>query len=190
MLALTAALRRGELLGLTWRNVDLEDGVLHVTQQLQRVTGRGLVTNPAKTERSEAPVALAGITVQTLKAHRAAVIEDHKRAGQEWGGSADPVAADAFVFVSELGLPLDPDNVYRTFKGMLKAAHLDERRLHDSRHTTASLLAALGVPPAVAADVLRHSKKTTTLNVYTHADLRQQREAAARLDALLTEVLA
>ncbi len=190
VLALTAALRRGELLGLTWSNVDLDSGVLHVTQQLQRMTGRGLVTSPTKTERSEAPVALAGITVRTLQAHRAALIEERLVAGNEWRGSADPVAAEAFVFVNEVGMRLDPDNVYRTFKEMLKTAQLADRRLHDSRHTTASLLAALGVPPAVAADVLRHSKVTTTLNVYTHADLRQQREAAAKLDDLLKDVLA
>ncbi len=190
VLALTAALRRGELLGLTWGNVDLEDGVLHVTQQLQRVTGHGLVAGPTKTERSEAPVALAGITVRTLQAHRAGLIEERLAAGEEWRGSDDPVAPDAFAFVSEVGKPLDPDGVYRSFKGMLRIAGLDDRRLHDSRHTTASLLAALGVPPAVAADVLRHSKVTTTLNVYTQADLRQQREAAARLDELMEGVLA
>lgn len=190
VLALTAALRRGELLGLTWGNVDLDGGVLHVTQQLQRVTGHGLVASPTKTERSEAPVALAGITVRALQAHRAALIEERFAAGEEWRGSSDPVAAGAFVFVSEVGTRLDPDNVYRTFKGMLRTAGLDDRRLHDSRHTTASLLAALGVPPAVAADVLRHSRVTTTLNVYTQADLRQQREAAAKLDHLLKDVLA
>ena len=190
VLALTAALRRGELLGLTWGNVDLDEGVLHITQQLQRMTGRGLVVSPTKTERSEAPVALPGITVRALQAHRAGLIEERFERGEEWLGAANPVAADAFVFVGELGSPLDPDNVYRAFKGMLKDTGLADRRLHDSRHTTASLLAALGVPPAVAADVLRHSKKTTTLNVYTHSDLRQQREAAAKLDDLLKDVLA
>lgn len=190
VLALTAALRRGELLGLTWGNIDLDNGMLHVTQQRQRVTGQGLVTVPTKTERSEAPVALAGVTVRALQAHRATLIEERLRLGDEWRGSADPVAKDAFVFVSETGAPLDPDNVYRTFKGMLRTARLDDRRLHDSRHTTASLLAALGVPPAVAADVLRHSKKATTLEVYTHSDLRQQREAASKLDELLKDVLA
>lgn len=189
VLALTAGLRRGELLGLRWGDVDLDSGTLQVAQQLQRVAGRGLVTSPTKTERAEAPVALSGIAVRALKAHRAALIEEYLEAGQASRGGADPVAADALIFVSEVGTPLDPDNVSRTFKAMLRTAGLADRRLHDSRHTTASLLAALGVPPAVAADVLRHSKVTTTLNVYTQADLRQQREAAKKLDDLLKDVV-
>jgi len=192
VLMLTSALRRGELLGLTWRNVVLDEGYLWVRQQLQRQKGGGLVIRPVpKTERSEAPVALADLTVRALRAHRQRLIEDRLALGDGWRGDADPVSADALVFTSEVGTPLDPDNLRRRLHALLRKAKLDERGPHAAgRHTTATLLGALGVAPAVAAQVLRHSRVTTTLNVYTHVLSEDQRAAAQKLDELLAGVLA
>lgn len=190
VLMLTAALRRGELLGLTWGNVHLEDRCLWVTQQLQRRRGGGLVIRDLpKTERSEAPVALTNLAVTALQAHRGRLMEERLALGPEWLGSDNPVAPEALVFVSEVGTAQDPDNLRRRFRALLKGAQLAERGIHAGRHTTSTLLAALGVPPAVVAQVLRHSKVTTTLDVYTHVLSADQRLAAERLDELLGEVL-
>jgi integrase len=190
VLAMTAALRRGELLGLQWGDVALEERRIHLARQLQRQKGRGLVTRAVKTERSEAPVILTALAVRALQAHRGRLSEERLQAGPTWRGSDDPVAADAFVFVSDLGLPLDPDNVYRHFQQMLKDAGLPAHRMHDMRHTTATLLQALGTPPRVAQEILRHSDVKTTLGVYTHADETQQIKAADGLDEMLGGVLA
>lgn len=190
VLALTSGLRRGELLGLTWDAVKLDERTMWVRQQVQRETGRGLVLNPVKTKRSKAPVALTALAVRGLQAQRGRLAEERMRSANLWQGSDNPVAPDAFVFVSTTGTKLDPDNVYRSFRAMLVTADLPHRRLHDSRSTTASLLDALGVPPSVIAAVLRHSRVATTLNSYTKADLRRQMEAADKLDELLGGVLA
>lgn len=190
VLMLTSALRRGEFLGLPWGNLVLDERYLWVRQQLQRQKGGGLIIRPiTKTERSEAPVALANITVRALQTHRARLIEERLALGDAWRGRDDPVAPDALVFTSEIGTPLDPDNLRRRLHAFLKKANLLERGPHAAgRHTTATLLGALGVPPAVAAQVLRHSRTTTTLNVYTHVLTEDQRMAADKLDELLAGV--
>jgi integrase len=185
VLAMTAALRRGELLGLRWGDVALERRQIHLARQLQRQKGKGLVPVAVKTERSEAPVVLTALAVRALQAHRARVKETRLAAGPAWKGSDDPAAPGAYVFVSELGTPLDPDNTYRHFQELVETAGLPAHRMHDMRHTTATLLHALGVPAVVARDLLRQTDIRTTLGVYTHADAAAQLKAADELDELL-----
>jgi integrase len=138
-----------------------------------------------KRERSEAPVVLTALAVRALEAHRALSSEERLAAGPQWRGSDDPLAPDAYVFVTELGAALDPDGTYRRFAALLKDAGLPAHRMHDMRHTTATLLHALNVPAAVARDVLRHTDIKTTLGIYTASDERQQLKAADGLDELL-----
>jgi integrase len=184
-LGLTAALRRGELLGLQWGDVQLERRRILIARQLQRQKGKGLVAKVVKRERSEAPVVLTALAVRAVEAHRARLSEERLAAGPEWRGSDDPLAPDAYVFVTELGSALDPDATYRRFAALLKEAGLPAHRMHDMRHTTATLLHALNVPAAVARDVLRHTDIKTTLGIYTASDERQQLQAADGLDELL-----
>jgi integrase len=110
-------------------------------------------------------------------------------AGPTWRGLDNPIAPGAFVFVSEKGTVMDGDNVWRSWKKMLEDAAIEPRRLHDSRHTTATILDALGVPPEVIQNIPRHSRLATTMGVYVHSDLSRQREAVAQLDSLLGNVL-
>jgi len=189
VLALTTALRRGEMLGLQWQDIHTDDGCLWVQRQLQRQTGAGIVEVPVKTERSESPVALTALFVRALQAHRGRLIEERIAAGPAWLGAQNPIAPNAFVFVSERGTKLDGDNAWRSWRTMLEDAGIQHRRLHDSRHTTATILDALGVPPEVIQSILRHSKLATTMGVYVHSDLSRQREAVAQLDELLGKVL-
>ncbi len=108
VLMVTTALRRGELLGLPWRNLLLDERCLLVSQQLQRHKGGGLVIR------------------QVVKTEQ---------------GSDDPVAADALVFTSDVGTPIDPDNLRRRLHELLAKAGLDARGAHAAgRHTTATLL--------------------------------------------------
>lgn len=189
VLALTSALRAGEMLGLTWDAVHLDEAYLEVRQQLRRVKGQGLVlTEVVKTARSEAPIALTGIAVRALQRHRARLIEQRMAAGDIWRGPDNPVAPDALVFPTQRGMPMDPATAWRVWSDMLARAGIEHRRLHDSRHTTATLLRALGVAPEVVQQVLRHAHVTMQAT-YVHTDLSQQRRAAAALDELLGEVL-
>lgn len=188
-LGMTAALRRGELLGLQWGDIDTGRRRILLARQLQRQKGKGLVTRQVKSDRSEAPVVLTALAVRALQAHRARLTEDRLARGPEWQGSDDPGAPGAFVFVSETGTPMDPDNVGRRYKALLIDAGLPAHRMHDMRHTTATLLHALGVPAAVARDVLRHTDIKTTLGIYTASDEAAQLRAADGLDDLLGGVL-
>jgi len=188
VLALTAALRQGEIVGLQWGAIDPAEGRLWVRQQLQRESGKGLVVVPTKTRRSSAAVALTQVFVRALQGHRARLIEERMRAGDAWRGADNPVAADAFVFVSTVGTRLDGKQVWQYWTDMLKTAGIEHRRMHDSRHTTSTLLQAIGVPMDDIKEVLRHSRRATTED-YSHAGFDRQQAAAARLDTLLGEAL-
>jgi integrase len=91
----------------------------------------------------------------------------------------------SFVFTSAVGTPLDPRNVTRKFKALLTAANLPNIRLHDLRHSCATLLLAQGVNPRVVMETLGHSQISLTLNTYTHVLPALQRDAAARMNAVL-----
>lgn len=175
--ALAVGLRRGEALGLRWCDVDLQLGELRVVQTLQRVEGRLQIVAP-KSERSRRRVPLPAVAVEALEQHR-------DQAGSEAAGRGTPVAADGLVFTSTTGTPLEPRNVNRTFTELVKAAGLRHVRLHDLRHTCASLLLAQGVAPRVVMDTLGHSAIAVTMNTYGHVMPLMQRDAADRMNELL-----
>lgn len=154
--ALAIGLRRGEALGLRWCDVDLGLGELRVLQTLQRVEGR-LQFLPPKSERSRRRVPLPAVAVEALQQHRVQALSEAVERGTD-------IAGDDLVFTSTVGTPLEPRNVNRTFTDLVKAAGLRHVRLHDLRHTCASLLLAQGVSPRVVMDILGHSAIAVTMN--------------------------
>jgi integrase len=92
-----------------------------------------------------------------------------------------------FVFASAVGTPLEPRNVTRQFKALLKAANLPDMRLHDLRHSCATLMLVQGVSPRVVMETLGHSQVSLTLNTYSHVLPALQQDAAARMDAILSK---
>lgn len=175
--ALAIGLRRGEALGLRWRDVDLERGELRVTQTLQRVEGR-LQFVPPKSERSRRRVPLPAVASRALQDHRA-------QAEREASVRGLTVGPDDLVFTSTTGTPLEPRNVNRMFSELVRSAGLRHVRLHDLRHTCASLLLAQGVSPRVVIDTLGHSAIAVTMNTYGHVMPLMQRDAADRMNELL-----
>ena len=91
------------------------------------------------------------------------------------------------MLTSSLGTPLEPRNVTRQFKALLTAAKLPDMRLHDLRHSCATLLLAQGVNPRVVMETLGHSQVSLTLNTYSHVLPALQREAAAKMNAVFAE---
>jgi integrase len=132
-------LRMGEILGLRWRDIDLEQGRMAVSQALQRQKGRGLVLTETKTDRSRRTIALPVKLVAALKAHRVRQLEERLAAGSRWQDSG-------FVFASGVGTGLEPRNLHRTFKAILERARIPDIRFHDLRHSAASLMLAQSVP--------------------------------------------
>lgn len=178
-LAVRIGLRRGELLGLRWSDMDLYDGVLTVRQALQRVGGELLIVAP-KTQRSARRVALPAECVTALRAQRAQQVADRKAAGDAWKGTAH-----GLVFTTKNGTPIEPRNLNRSFEALSARAGVRRVRFHDLRHTCASLLHEQGADARMIMEILGHSSIRVTMDIYTFVRLDSQRSAFDRVgDAL------
>ncbi|MET8454472.1 site-specific integrase [Streptomyces sp. NPDC005209] len=176
VLAVSMGLRRGEILGLRWSDVDLEHRVLRVSKQVQRVGGE-LYEDTTKSGRAR-PVPLPLICLAALRWHRMRQSEAARLKGVE-------LSPSSHVFTTRTGRPIDPQNVNRSFFRITAAAGLRRIRLHDARHGCATLLTAAGVAPRVVMEILGHSQISITMDVYTHVTSDTQREAISHMDRLL-----
>jgi integrase len=174
--AVGLGLRRGEALGLMWEDIDFEAGTLRVVRGLQRLDHKLQLTE-VKTETSRRTIKLPRFCVTALRAHRARQLRDRAKAGESWQNTG-------LVFTTGVGTPHDPRNVDRHFKQTLKAAGLPEIRLHDLRHSAASLLLAQGVPVKMVSEILGHSGSRITLDVYGHIFDQTRQQAADQMDRL------
>jgi integrase len=165
LIAMTG-LRRGEALGLRWCDVYLERGELAVRQTLLQLR-TGLTYSTPKTARGSRVVALDPRTVSILKDHR-------------------PLRArPGDLLFTEDGRPLSPGTVTKTFKVLARRLELPPIRLHDLRHTHATLALQAGVHPKIVSERLGHSTIAFTLDVYSHAIPHMQTEAAVQIANLV-----
>lgn len=179
VLALTTSMRQGELLALRWPDVDLDRGALQVRGSLQRLPD-GLTIVEPKTANSRRQVALTRAAVEVLRRHRVEQNEERLKLGGAWEDNG-------LVFANEVGRPIEVRNLMRrSFLPLLKGSSLPVIRFHDLRHTAATLLLGEGVHPKVVAEMLGHSRISTTLDLYSHVTPTMQRQAAEALDAVLT----
>jgi integrase len=170
-------MRRGELLGLRWSDVHLDERVLHVRHTAQRVYGHGMVFGPPKFASSRRDIPLPEVTIEVLEAHRRR--QEAERAALE------PYWVDTgLVFTTTIGTLIEPRNLARVLDGLVAEAGVRRIRLHDLRHTCASLLAQ-GVPTRVVMEVLGHSQLGITMNLYSHVTPSALREAADAIDRVL-----
>ncbi|MFJ1774327.1 tyrosine-type recombinase/integrase [[Kitasatospora] papulosa] len=176
VLAITMGLRRGELVGLRWTDLDLDRRVLYVRQQTQR--RRGILYDDDPKGRRRRAVPLPAMCIAPLRWHRMRQAEAKARAGESWQESGH-------VFVTRTGRPVEPRNVYRSFTRVAETAGLRVIRLHDARHGCATILTAAGVAPRVVMEILGHSQISITMDVYTHVVQDTQREAISHMDRLL-----
>jgi len=173
--ALSLGLRQGEALGLRWENVDLESGALAVRQALGRVKGQGLVLGPVKSRAGKRTIALPAQLLTDLRAHRKAQNSERLAAGTWWHD-------EGFVFARPDGRPTDPKDDWRQWKALLVESGIPDARLHAARHTAATMLLAMGVPPRVVMEILGHSRITVTTR-YQHVVDGMHRDAAEKMDA-------
>jgi integrase len=177
--ALTLGLRRGELLGLRWVDVDLVDGVVRVEHTLQRVNGR-LTHGPVKTDGSARLVGVPASTLAVFRQHRAAQRTERETAGERWTDTGA-------VFTTRRGTLIEPRNMNRHLDTLCQRAGVPRIRFHDLRHSCATLLYDQGVPIENIQDVLGHSSPTVTKTIYVEATRRVQRDAVDRLGFLFDE---
>ena len=172
--AFSLGLRQGEVLGLPWDAVDLDAGTLTVRQALQRRAGVGLVVVEPKSRAGRRTISLPTPLTEALRAHRTAQREERLRAGSEWQDHG-------LVYTQVNGRPIDPRSDHRQWQALLKRAGVPPARLHDARHTAATVMLTLGVPARVAMQVLGHSQISLTLNTYSHVMPELAQDAAARV---------
>lgn len=180
--ATAIGLRKGEALGLKWSAIDFERGTLAVRIALQRVKmpgekkGRLILGEPKK--KSRRTINLPRVCVSALLEHRAIQDEERRLAGSRW-------QEQDYVFTSGIGTPMEPRNLERAYQQILALAGLHHIRIHDLRHTAATLLLTQGVHPRVVMELLGHSQIAITMNTYSHVVPALMKEAANQMDAAL-----
>jgi integrase len=169
VLVLVLGLRRGEALGLSWNDINLDKREISITRQLQRSRGE-LLHRETKTPGSEAVLPLPDICLAALQLRAEHQVANRVRAGDIWQDNG-------LVFTTTLGTPYEP----RNFALRCSKVGVSHIRLHDTRRTCASLLVALNVHPRVAMQILRHSQISITMQVYSEVPSEATQDALRRL---------
>ncbi len=178
VLLLLYGLRRGEVLGLRWADVDRENDQIHVRQQIQRTKDQ-LWIGPVKTAAGRRDLPLLELASDVLEIRIAAQAADRIELGRAWQDNG-------LVFTTKTGRPIEPRNLVRSFRRICDAHGLRVIKLHHLRHTTATLLKQLGVPARDAQLILGHSRLAITLEVYSHEDRQGQRDALGKISETLS----
>lgn len=171
--ALALGLRQGEALGLRWQDVDLDTGLLRVRQALKRVKGKGIVFGKPKSLRSIRDIVIPDQLLEQLKAHRKAQTAERLAAGSHW-------ADVGLVFTRKNGTPIEPSADAKAWKALLVKAGIPHVRLHDARHSAATILLLQGVPTRVVMEILGHSQISVTMK-YQHAVDQLKKDAATAM---------
>jgi len=173
--ALYTGMRRSELLGLPWKDVDLYLAQLSVTQTLHRLSSGGFIFGKPKTAKSRRTIALPPTVCILLRQLKERQIAERLLLGLR-------LQDDDLVFSKPDGKPLDPSTITHTFRKIVKKAGLPILRFHDLRHTYASLMLKQGIHPKIVSERLGHSSIGITLDTYSHVMPGLQEAAALRFE--------
>jgi integrase len=178
LLVLALGLRRGEGLGLAWSDIDFDAGTVRLHTSIQRTRAGKLARKRLKTDKSHATVAVPKAALDALREHRTRQAAE-RLAAIAW---ADP----DLVFATRVGTPLEPRAVNREWAGLCDRAGVRRLRVHDLRHAFASYLHGAGADLKEIQAALRHSRMSTTADIYVHVFAEVKQGTAVHMDALLT----
>ncbi|WP_236031304.1 site-specific integrase [Ktedonospora formicarum] len=173
ILALTTAMRRGELLGLRWDDIDFKHKTLQVRRSLGYIRKHGFVISEPKTKTSRRKIMLTDFAIEALKKHRS--LQDERR------GKSPSWTDMNLVFCNIHGGYWMPEHMVTMFHKLLEKAQLPRIRFHDLRHSAATLLLAMGVHPKIVQNLLGHSKISTTMDTYSHVLPSMQKEIVDKM---------
>jgi integrase len=176
---LSTGIRRGEIAGLQWADLDLDAGKLRIERAIEKTKAHGLRIKQPKTKHGRRSIALPASAVDILKAHRKAQLELRVQLG------LGKLLPDAFVFGTIEGQPRDPDRLTQDWKRFTAARGLPRVTLHALRHSHASALIAAGADPVTVSRRLGHGSPVITMAVYAHLFDRSDEAAAKAIDALI-----
>lgn len=197
--AVAVGLRRGEVSGLRWENVDLDAGTITIHEQLLRRKKKpstpidssaandakasprsALVISEPKSAKSKRTLTLPASLAQQLREHRKRQLQERLKAGPLW-------TDNGYVFTTKRGRPIEGRDLHRRWERAIKKAGLPYRTFHASRHTAASLLIAQGVDMKTVQEILGHSSFVLTADTYSHVVKKLKVEAASKMDAFLVK---
>jgi integrase len=171
-------LRQGEALGLKWQDIDFESGTLTVSNQIQRINGVATFTR-LKTFRSYRTLVLTEETLESLRIHKNLIAKWQTSCADKW------ISLD-LVFPSNDGSARSPHIDYNEWQKALKLCGIASHRLHDARHTAATLMYSQGIGIETISRILGHSSSAITSRIYVHAALEPIQNAAISLNKLLS----
>jgi integrase len=174
-LLLYTGMRRGELCGLEWHDIDWASGTIKIERTSQYVAGQGIITKPPKTASGIRVVSVPPTVTQLLRHYMAWQSEEHLKIADRWQDGDR-------LFTQWDGKPIHPDTVSQWFDTFLKRHGLPHVTLHEIRHTNASHLIAQGVDPRTVAQRLGHNQVSTTMNIYAHSIKTAEQAAAVTLE--------
>ena len=175
--AVATGMRRGELLGLHWQDIDFKTRSIYVRRSVGRIGKFGIVESEPKTQRSRRKITLPTFVIDTLKRHQEHQQEMRAKAGALWRETG-------IVFCSIYGSYLESSNLHDDFKRLLVKAELPNIRFHDLRHSAATILLGMGVHPKIVQELLGHSNISMTMDIYSHVLPSMQQETMDKLDDL------
>lgn len=193
MLCIYSGLRRGELCGLQWGDIDFDSGVLHVRRALQYIPGIGTFAKHTKTFGSTRSIKLSSIVILLLRQYKKWQDEERLRLGDAWqsayrekaeseNGTYTPIE---WLFPTWEGMPMQPDTLTSWFHDFVIRNHLPQVCIHSLRHTNATLMIAGGTDIRTVSNRLGHSQTSITMNIYSHAIQSTDAAAADTLEDLL-----
>lgn len=183
-LEIFSGLRRGEVLGLRWKDVDFKAKTIEVVQQLVRTPKGDYIFQEPKTKLSKRKVIVPDEVLVQLKEHKKKQAQERKDLGQ-----SEIIKPEDLVFVNELGKLIQPRNFLRTYRGILKKAGLDTSlRFHDLRHTFATLSLQHGVDIKTLQGDLGHHSAAFTLDQYSHVTMEMKQAAANKRSEFLKSI--
>ena len=173
--AIFTGMRRGELLGLKWSDIDFEKRKINIQRNLARISGEGLILKGLKTQHSYRQISISPYVVDILHKHQKSQEQLKKHLGEEY-------VDHGLVFCSDNGNLRDPRNLLREFHELIKKAGVPHCTIHDLRHLHATLLLRDEINPKIVQERLGHNNVKVTLDIYSHVTPDLQEEAALNLE--------
>lgn len=161
LLAIYTGMRRGEILGLKWSDIDFDKKVIHVNRSLNYVPNMGYILTTLKTKNSKRQIPISDNVVKELLIHKAKQEEWKKRLGKAYEDND-------LVICTEMGTMQDPRNILRVMRRLCKSSGVTAIRFHDIRHTHASILISSGVDIVKVSARFGHANPKITLEIYAH----------------------